>query len=93
MSTSVVGFRPPDEKWNKMKAVWDSCCQAGIEMPDEVQAFFNYEQPDPKGVEVSLTSGKNPAAKEWGERDAQGYEVDLSRLPKGLTFIRFRNSW
>jgi hypothetical protein len=93
MTTTVRGFRPPDEKWKKMKAVWDSCQKAGIEVPDDVQAFFNWVDPDPRGVETDLTAGKSPAAKEWGDSDSQGYEVDLSRLPKGLTFIRFCNSW
>lgn len=93
MTTTVRGFRPPDEKWKKMKAVWDSCQKAGIEVPDDVQAFFDYSAPDPRGVEVDLTEGKKAAAKEWGDSDRQGYEVDLSRLPKGISFIRFYNSW
>lgn len=54
MSTHVVGFIPPDEKWQKMKAVWDACRAAGVEVPEDVCDFFEGGEPDPAGVEVML---------------------------------------
>ena len=36
MSTNVIGFAPPDDKWLKMKEVYDSCIIAGVNVPREV---------------------------------------------------------
>ena len=54
MSTHVIGFKPPDEKWKKMKKVWDTCQEAGIDAPKEVVEFFNDCPPDEAGVEVEI---------------------------------------
>jgi hypothetical protein len=87
MSTHVIGFRPPDEKWKKMKSVWDSCEKAGIDPPKEVTEFFNDCEPDPAGVEVEIKT--HPYRAEM----VDGYEVKLSELPKGISVIRFFNSY
>lgn len=88
MSTHIIGFRPPDEKWKKMKIIWDACEAADVTPPEEVLIFFDHEPPDDKGVEVAIE------AKDWSDKDmSQGYEVDITKLPKGLTIIRFYNSW
>jgi len=87
MSTHVIGFKPPDEKWNKMKAIYDACEVAGVPIPSEVDDFFDGEGPDPAGVEVKLTP------REWQDDMRQGYEIDIDSLPKGVKTIRFYNSW
>jgi hypothetical protein len=87
MSTHVLGFKPPDEKWKKMKAIWDSCQAAGIDPPQEVEKFFDYCDPDPNGVEVKIE------ATEWRDNAREGYEIDVSKLPKDVTILRFYNSW
>lgn len=89
MSTHVVGFRPPDEKWRKMKAVYDSCQSAGIDIPDEVDEYFNGETPDEAGVEVEIDS----ILEEWGDDSRQGYQIDIAKLPKNVKILRFYNSW
>jgi len=90
MSTYVVGFKPPDDKWNKMKEIWETCEGADVSIPDEVFDFFEYEEPGDKPVmEVKL----GDACKEWGNESSKGYEVDVSKLPKDVKFIRFVNSW
>ena len=42
MSTSsyVIGFKPPDKKWRKMKAARDACIDADIPIPEEVEYIF-----------------------------------------------------
>ena len=35
MSTSVVGIKPPDDTWRKMKAAWDACMAADVKPADE----------------------------------------------------------
>lgn len=90
MSTHVIGFKPADEKWHQMKAIWDNCKAAGISIPDQVEKFFEYETPDDNGVQVEL---EDVAATEWSNEWAVGYEVDVTKLPKDVTVIRFYNSW
>ena len=94
MSTYVIGFRPPDEKWKKMKAVYDACVAGGIGMPEEVVEFFNGEEPDATGVKVDLTSTKKggPVTK-FGDEYGQGLQIDLTKLPKDIKILRFINSW
>jgi hypothetical protein len=89
MSTAVVGFRPPDEKWRKMKAARDACVDAGIKIPEAIQKFFEWMEPDKEGVRVEL---KN-AVKEGSYDGTNFYDVDVSKLPKDVTVIRFENSW
>jgi len=90
MSTHVVGFRPEDDEWKKMKKVWESCDAAGIRPPDEVMAFFEYEEPgDKPGQEVQLGN----AAKEFADEYSTGFEIDLEQLPPGIRYLRFYNSW
>lgn len=91
MSTHVIGIRRPDEKWSQMKAVWDACKLAGVEPPDEVANFFEYGTPDPSGIRVEL-EGK-PCVRVFNDDMRQGFEVDIDKLPKNVTFVRFYNSW
>jgi len=95
VSIHVVGFKPPDEKWRKMKAVWDACTQVGVNVPPEVVKFFDGGNPDPTGVEVSESNlVKCGALREWDDKNsANGYEVDLKKVPADVTVIRFYRAW
>lgn len=74
-----------------MKAAWDACKASGLEPPDELQEFFDWRDPsDAPGVEITL---EEPCAKEWKDEYREGYEVDITALPKGVRFIRFFCSW
>ena len=90
MSTFIVGFRPADEKWKKMKAVWDACEAAGAEIPTEVYNFFVGIPPgDRPGAEVNIKG----ALREWSDKSRSGYEVDLEKLPEDVKILRFYNSY
>lgn len=91
MSTHVAAVRPPDERWQAMKAVWDSCRAAGVEPPHEVYAFFDDEDPDPAGVVINLD--QHTSVREWSDDTRAGYEVVLGQLPPEVTVLRFYNSW
>lgn len=91
MSTHVVGFKPPDDKWKKMKAAWDACEEAEIEVPEEVEEFFGGEPPDEAGVTVEIDG--HECCKEYSEEGSSGYEIDISKLPKDVRIIRVYNSW
>ncbi len=89
MSTTVVGFRPPDEKWKQMKAIWDVCKKAKVKIPQEVDDFFDGIGPDPRGIEVRL----DEIATEYHEDMQEGFEIEIAKLPENITVIRFYNSW
>ncbi len=93
MSTNVIGFRPPDDKFKKFAAIWHQCEDAGVSMPREVEEFFQGVAPDPQGVKVHLKEGKDGPVKPWKEDDGEGFEIDLTKLPKDVKIIRFWNSW
>lgn len=82
-SLSVIGFMPPDETWQKMKEVWDACKAAKIQVPEEIQKFFNYNPPDPAGVEIEIPS------RPWNTEWATGVEIELDKVPKHVKIIRF----
>lgn len=93
MFTSIVGFKPPDDKWKKMKEVYQSCTNAEVPIPKEVDSFFNYEAPDDAGVTEQLKDSEAVSRYDNPDRAESGIQVDLSKLPEGIKIIRFVNSW
>lgn len=91
MSTHVVGFKPADERWHQMKAIWDSCEAAGIEPPESVSAFFDWSDPDPAGVEVAIE--RTPAVQEYRADMREGFEINIKLLPPDVTIVRVYNSY
>lgn len=92
MSTRVVGFQPADETWNKMAKVWETCEAANIQIPTEVVNFFQGDPPgDRPGQEVNIKA----AVKVYknGDHMEEGYDVDVTALPKNVKLIRFVNSY
>jgi hypothetical protein len=93
-SIHVVAFKPADDKWRKMKAVFDACRTAGIDPPSEVEKFFNYEIPSDNGVLVDEEDLINlGAAKHWLSDGYDGFEVDVNKLPADVKVIRFYVSY
>ena len=83
VSYSVVAIKPPtSKKWQKMKAVFDSCREAGINVPTEVWDFFDGAMPDPDGVVVEVET-------EEGNDYGPTWTVDLTKLPPNATKLRF----
>jgi hypothetical protein len=94
MSTHVVAFKPADDKWRKMKAVWDTCKAAGVNLPTEVEQFFNWTSPDPNGVQIEEKELENSGAvRKWRSDSATGYEILVDFLPKDVKIVRVYNSW
>lgn len=102
----VVGIKPPDDKWKKMKEAWDACNSACVPVPEEVLAFFDHEGPDEAGVVVGLTRKYADAC--WGsarkdESDpmvvdyegdmTDGVEIHVDRLPKDVKIVRVTISY
>jgi len=89
MSTHVVGFAPPDEQWKKMKAIWDSCDEAGIDPPEKVSDYFDGCDPDPSGIEVDLDN----ILEEYSSEGSEGYQLKVKDIPKKVKILRFINSY
>lgn len=85
MSTYAKAIIVPDEKYHKMYAVWEACDNAGIDPPEEVSDFFNYEPPNPNGMEVDIDAEKSSDS----DRCADYYDVNIDDLPEGTTVVRF----
>lgn len=93
MSTHVYGLKLPDDKWKQMKAVWDACGAAGVGLPSSVEKFFQHETPDEKGWQL-INLDQHPSVSTYTDEDmTSGFEVDVTKLPAGVTTIRFINSF
>ncbi len=89
MSSHVIGFKPPNEKWKQMKQVRESCLAAGISIPAEVDKFFDYEEPDEAGVQVKIPVHESSDSRSCSDI----FEVYLKDIPKDVTILRFINSY
>ena len=90
----IEGFLPPDEKWCAMKDIWDSCQKAGVKVPEEVNKFFDHEDPhtqSPMGTKVNLDG--HECRSEYSEDMTDGVYVDLQKLPEGITLLRVSISY
>lgn len=94
MSTHVVGFKPPDEKWKKMKDVWDACCKANVKIPTSVSDFFGGEPPDANGVVVDEKVLQDCGAVREYRGDAEdGFDLFVEHIPKDVKIVRVCNSY
>jgi len=81
----ITGYQPADELWIKMKEVWDICNSLEIEPPPEVVKFFNGMYPgDKPGQEINLKE----AVQRWRNSCQVGFEINISKLPPNVKFIR-----
>lgn len=84
MSVRVIGFGPPSERWSQMKAVWDACMAAKVDVPAEVEAFFDDGPPDDHGQEVRVSST------DWTNGDMLvGLDVHVDKIPENVKVLRF----
>lgn len=95
MSTSVRAFIPDtDETFQKHKKVLIACREAGISLPKESEEYFGYNETDDWVLEekLEISLGKE-ILKEWRDDSSEGFEINIADLPKGVTKLRFANSW
>jgi len=87
---SVLGIiKPTDEKFRKMYAVYKSCTDAGIPIPIEVETYFGESEPSEEGLIVKINDAISKPSKEY----CYVYDVDLTKLPKGVSTVRFEVSF
>lgn len=88
---SVYGVKQTDDRFHKMKAIYDTCQEAGVEIPSEVYEYFNHEEPNDTGIVIRLS--EEPYVTQFHKPGTSGFDVKLSDIPKGLTHIRFKMSY
>ena len=96
MSTHIQGFIPDtDAAYQKHKKVLLVCAEAGVSLPKETTDYFGSEFPSEYLLEeklsVDLKEGVHYAV--YHDDYSAGFDVDLSKLPKGVTKLRFYNSY
>ena len=91
ISYYVLGIKPSDEKFAAMKAVWDACIKAKINIPKDVLEFFGDSEPNEKGVTTYLDN-QGPYVTIDGEDDYR-LTVDLRKLPDDIKILQFVVSW
>ena len=89
MSLHICGVTPPDDEFYQMKAVWDSCTAADIDVPEKVLEYFDWKSPDERGINRVITDGIT----QYSDKYESGYDVELSRLDPNIRFIRVTLSY
>ena len=89
MSTSIYGIKLPDEKFKKMFQIYKNCEELGLEIPDEVDNYFEGGEPDSEGVVVSVDN----IVREFSRDGEKGVEIRVEDIPKDVKVLRFVNSW
>ena len=91
MSTGVVSLRDPKSKRHAKKVkVLEACKEAGVNMPEEVDKYFDGDFNNKDGpLEVQAHY------REWADEEysSEGIEVDVADIPEDVKTIRFYNSW
>lgn len=96
MSTHISGIIvPEDEQFNKYKKIAEMCYDEDIELPTAVQEYFNkygidLEDCTDDGFEVYLPQ---ESYREFSQDMEDIIEVDLTKVPKNISKIRFSNSY
>lgn len=96
MSTHIQAFTPDtDETYQKHKKVLIACAEAEIDLPKETAKYFGYTYPEMCALEEKLqvTLKKGVHYRDYNEDMSEGFEIELKDIPKGVTKIRFYNSY
>jgi hypothetical protein len=97
MSTEIMAFMPDtDLEFQKHKKILLMCIDAEVSLPKETAEYFG-DNEDPElwmldeKLELELLEGVHYT--EYSENSSEGFEIDLSKLPKGIAKLRFTNSY
>lgn len=84
MHISVKGIVEPTEDYlNKVEA-YKACKNAGIEIPKELEEYFDGEQPDGNGMEMKIKYSGDL------QYDDGCILINLNDLPKNVTKIKIK---
>lgn len=96
MSSHIQGFIPDtDSNYLRHKKVLLVCLEANVELPKETAEYFGSKSPDKYLLEeklgVRLEMGVH--YEKYSADMTDGFEVDITKLPQGVTKLRFYNSY
>lgn len=83
---SIIGVVPNDDKWKKMKAVYDACIIAKTSLPDEVYDFFRGGKPDPNGNLIDLT---DRCVERDDDVNTKSLDLSVESIPTSVKNIKF----
>lgn len=89
MSTHVIGFKAPTPDFLAKLEAYEACRKAKIQIPAALEDYFEGERPNPLGQRVRIENSTKP----YQDDNSSGYEIDLAKLPSGVTHLLFTNSW
>lgn len=92
MSTHVVALRGATPQHLRMLAAWRANEAAGIEQPKKLADYFGDHHPV-EGDDAMVLEVPDAAVDDYEGDSTSGLVVDLSKLPVGVTHLRFYNAW
>ena len=91
VSYGVKGLKPITDDYKKRLEIYKSCRELKINPPEEIRKYFEDDgEPCDEGIIVRL---KNDVVRESTGYSSVYYDVDLSKLPDGVTKVRFEISY
>lgn len=98
MSTHIKAFIPDtDPEYQKHKKVLDVCREQDVYLPKQTAQYFGSEVPyggmQEEKLEAELIENVHYTNYSDLKEGNQGFEVDLTKLPHGVTKLRFYNNW
>lgn len=86
MTTFVIGILD-DAEYEKMLSVYNTCKDAGVSIPPEVEIYFDGFDPELGGRITTIKSEK------YNDQSRDGIIVELDKIPEKVKKIVFINSW
>lgn len=86
VSYFIQGIIPADEKFKKMKALYDQCVELNINVPMAVEFFFNGNEPSEEGITIELPKD---SIIQHSSDHGESYVVDLRKIPENVKLISF----
>lgn len=98
--TDIYGLKYLDENFDKMFAIKVACDEAEMEYPKPLWEYFGYSEEDKHhltdddeliskvgyvNIDSAIIEEKSDYQHEW--------QIDLSKLPETVKFIRFENTY
>jgi len=74
-----------------MAAAWRANAAAGVTQPQQLVQYFGDGSVDDAGFTVDVSVATTPYNDPHNARE--GFEVELARVPAGITHLRFYNAW
>ncbi len=94
MSTKITGVRDLDKEFKKMMKVKLACEEAEIDYPENIYKYFINPDESEESLREKMEFVSIKEAICVKNKDMiDGWQVDLSKLPKDVKAIRFENSY